>query len=177
MKFVIIKDMTIAQYESDTMKDGSDIYMDSYTQLEVPEGLDADCIKAILVNDVITLVEDTDKVTLKAQSSKNSRLLEVYNTMNSEVLSQMAVVFGTTNPDSAVRQNEIWKLMQASPSSWLNKKADKAIGGLTKGEIMDTAEKVSNFANARIAEATTYALWSYDRIEQCRADQAVINAE
>jgi hypothetical protein len=147
----------------------------SYPHLPV-EALDPDCVKAELVEDVITLIEDTDKTATKAVATKTSLVTTAYNELNADVYAQMAVVFGTTNADSAVANNESYKNMKSSPALFSNKgfKAEKAVGSFTLGAALDTDQKVIDYASARLGETTQYAVWRMERIEQFKAERNTI---
>lgn len=104
--------------------------------------------------------EDYPEIVAQLQSTKikNLALSSLYNNMNSEVLAQMAAVFGTSNADSANANKQTWELMKAKPSLFVPSK-------------FATEVEVVSFAEAKISAVETYAVWREQRIDQFRLDK------
>lgn len=153
-----------------------------YPHLEVVAPLDPDCVKAELVGDVLTLVEDSALVTAKAAASKQALVQAAYDRMNSDIVAEMSRVYVTSIPDpalaaaSATADNETFKNMKSSPSSFSSKgyKAEKAVGSFQLGDALDTDQKVIDYANARLTETLNFAVYRLERIEQFKTERAAI---
>jgi hypothetical protein len=135
-----------------------------YPHLPVPEGLDADCVKAVLVDDVITLVEDTDKVTAKAQAAKLAQVAALKDALDAEIYAQMATVFQTSKSDSASAYLETWKLMLEAPEDYV------AVAGVAD------AAAVTAYAQGKLDEAKIYSIWRLQKINEYLAAKAAILA-
>jgi len=110
---------------------------------------------------------------------KNVRVSQAYEAMNSEVLAQMALVFGTTKTDSASAYNETWKMMSSNPSDWSGAglKSSFIVAGFQIGDVLDDITKVANYANAKLAEALAYGIWRMQRIDSFKNLRDSILAE
>lgn len=171
------------QYESDFKKDSSSYWGYAVCEpicahIELPEGLDSDCVIAQLNGEQIELIEDITKVEAKQALVKQNQVTEAYNRMNSDILTEMTMVFGTTRTDSASAYNETWKLMASNPVLFTHEglKADKEVGAFNPGDVLNTEQKIQDYANARIAEANAYAVYRMKRIEQFRVERATLLA-
>jgi len=170
MLFIIIKkeDLSIRdKYESEEKDDTS--ANRNYTEAEpfcthlpLPQGLDPDCVKAVLVDDVITLVEDADKTAAKALATKNAQVEALHAALNTEVYAEMARIYSTTNSDSAVAFHETWKLMADTPADYVT------VSGLAD------AAAVQAYAEAKLAEVKAYSIWRLQKINEFVAAKAVI---
>lgn len=125
---------------------------------------------------IFILQEDATKVAEKAVQDVTNLVTEAYALMNSEVYAEMADVFGTTNPESATAYNDTWNLMTQAPADWssagLSANFDR--GSLVKGDALDTAQKVQDYADACLALVKAYGIWRMQRIEQFRADKETL---
>lgn len=124
----------------------------------------------------ITLPDNTpeskwQEVILKHTTTKADLIAAAYERMNSDVYGAMAVVFGTTNPDSATAYEKTWNLMKDDPVGWsaLGLKDDL-------GSDLNTEQKVLDFVNAKLLAVEQYGKWRMMRIEQFRAERASILA-
>ncbi|GAB1376780.1 hypothetical protein MASR1M48_16320 [Lactococcus petauri] len=110
------------------------------------------------------LVNSPELVAAKALKTKSALVQAAYNQMNADVYAQMSLVFGTNNSESASAYSETFKLMKESPADFIG-----VLGLQTEAEILA-------MANAKLAEIKAYALWRMGRIEQFKAERAVILA-
>ena len=130
-------------------------------------------------NDVTLFTVDTDKKAADAAVKAGTDLLtEKYIAMNTEVLTEMANVFGTTNPASAQANYETFKTMSSNATVFIDLEAplyaDKDLGSFVKGQHLDTASKIKAFADLRIVEIVTYGVWRVKRIDQFRKEKELI---
>jgi hypothetical protein len=126
-----------------------------------------------------TFVPEHYVLSMNAAKDKEKRIAEKYNLMTTDVLASMTSVFGTTSTESANAYNETWKKMIASPASYSAQgiTARFAIAGLQVGDALDTDQKVTDYANAKLAEVDQYGVDRMVRIEQFRSEKAAIEAE
>jgi len=112
---------------------------------------------------VLGLADDLPEVVaeMEAASSKEAQVKAAYDQMNSDVYAQMAIVFGTTNPESATAYNETYKLMKESPADFVN------------ADLVDAAA-VEAFADAKLATIKAYAIYRIGRIAQFQAERDAI---
>lgn len=134
----------------------------SNSLIPLPEGLNPDCVKAVLVDDVITIVEDADKVAAKALATKNAQVEALHAALNTEVYAEMARIYSTTNSDSAVAFHETWKLMADTPADYVT------VSGLAD------AAAVQAYAEAKLAEVKAYSIWRLQKINEFMVAKAVI---
>ena len=120
----------------------------------------------------------TETMTEDVAMNKTAQITTKYAEMNTDVLTQMAAVFGTTNTDSATAYQVTWEKMVSAPSLYSSAglTARFAAGGLAVGDILDTDQKVQDYANAKVAEVDAYGVTRMQRIEQFRAEKAAIEA-
>lgn len=113
-----------------------------------------------------------DPIKVKAWEDQKT-IKEMYEQMNEEILAQMKIVFGTTNPESASAYNETWKLMEQNPNFWAshNMKAQFDIGAFQVGDDLDDADLIEEYAHAKLIEVQDYAVWRMQRIEKFRQDK------
>ncbi len=125
---------------------------------------------------VYALVEDATLLAAKAAADKQLLVAAAYDRMNNDIYGEMALVFGTTKSDSASAFFETWKLMVAAPTSFANEglHADKEVGTFHAGDELNTTQKITDYANARIADANGYSVYRMKRIEQFRAERVTI---
>ena len=181
MHFKIVNPDTLVienSYISDvSLKDRYGGPFGSYPHIAVPEGLDPDCIVAFKDEDGnIGFSVSMEKTIAKKMEDKKAKIKVAYDLMNQEVYAKMGAIFGTTNSDSAVAYNETFKTMKNYPDSFLDGKftADRDIGGFKAGDPLDTRGKISNYAEARLAESNAYSVWRLQRIAQFRQERSDI---
>jgi hypothetical protein len=133
--------------------------------LPVPSGLDPECLKAELVDDVITLVADPVKLAAKAEKAKQALVTTAYNRMNEDVLAEMELVYGTTKSDSATAYQMTWEKMAAQPALF---------AGEAAGLGFATVEDVVDFVMPKLAAANAYAVRRLKRIAQFQAERKSI---
>jgi len=123
-------------------------------------------------------VEEHWEVILDQVAYLTQVITELYSVMTKEVIEEMAIVFGTTSVDSALSYEATWKEMILTPSDYsiagLSARFD--IAGLTTSDALDTDQKITDYATAKIVEVKAYAVWRMQRIEQFRTDRAALGA-
>jgi hypothetical protein len=89
--------------------------------------------------------------------------------MSADVYAQMAVVFGTTNTDSATAYERTWNMMKDDPAEWsnLNLKDDQ-------GNVLDTEEKVVTYATAKLTSVLDYGKYRMQRIQTFKNERQYI---
>lgn len=106
------------------------------------------------------MVADPTKAAIK---NTTSLVATAYNVMNEEVLAQMALVFGTINPDSANANKQTWELMKLKPELFVPSK-------------FATNAEVITYADNKIAGVEAYAVWRETRIDTFRIYKALLGA-
>jgi hypothetical protein len=135
------------------------------THLPVPAELDATCMKAELIDDVITLVADPVKLAAKAAVAKQALVTAAYDRMNADVMAEMELVYGTAKSESATAYQLTWEKMAANP---------QLFAGEAAGLGFATVEDVVDFAMPKLAAADAYAVNRLKRIAQFQAEKAAI---
>jgi len=129
--------------------------------LELPEGLSADCVKAVLIEDVITLVGDSEKVAAKAEAAKAQQVAALKAISDKDITDAMFALFGTMNENSATRQYLTWEKMVTKPSSYV-------------GNLFADETAVLAYATPKVAACEAYSLFCIERSAQFNADKAAI---
>jgi hypothetical protein len=135
-----------------------------YSHIAVPESLDSDCVKASLIDNVITLIEDSDKVAAKVLANKNARILVRINLMLSDIAAGMYNCFGTYTETSAITFHMQYQDMVSNPSYWV-------------GEMFADEAAVLAYATPKLAASIAFGLVRMARISQYQAEVAAILAE
>jgi hypothetical protein len=154
------------------------------SHFELPEELDEDIVKLVLIpeQEIITnssnpdskqvipshwkLQEDEDLRNHKVQSLKEKRIEEAYFKMSKEIYEEMEIVFGTKNSDSAIAYEKTWNLMLANSEEWSNLGLKDDVN-----DLLDTSEKVLDFASKKISQVVIYGKWRMQRIAQFRQER------
>jgi hypothetical protein len=134
-------------------ENGKKMFMDVISLMpQLPEGWQ----DLGLASDLPEIVAEMEEV-----SNLQAGLSSLYQAMSSEVYTQMAAVFGTTNTDSASAHEKTWALMQSNPSAFANK-------GLKNhnGDVMITEQDVLDYANIKVQSVIDYGVWRLQRIQQ-----------
>lgn len=217
MKFAIIAKEAFQQftqgqvlkvYESDASEEGKGVHS-SYlnggefgpcVHIEVPEGVNAETHKAIMVAEKWTkegeadvfenpndetwthvpahweLQEDADLLAAWTAKDKAAQISERYADMEQDIYDQLEAATGTRNPATATAQYESWKVMSAKPSLFHSQGllAEIAVGSFSKGDALDTIQKVEDYANACIAAVEAYGVYRLTRRKQFAEEKAVI---
>lgn len=164
-------------FENDENRPGP-ILGHALTEVEVPEGLSTETMKAVITDGIITLEVDPVKVAAAAQALKDAAITAAYVSMNTDVYAEMENIFGTKKSDSATAYEATFKLMIDQPAMFASAglMAEKAIAGFTVGAPLNTAQKVTDYATARYEEIQAYAVWRMQRIQQFYTERAQILA-
>lgn len=151
-----------------------------FQDVEVGDDFDQEIMVAVIEDGVITFEVSADKVTAKIIAAKTAEILALYNQMNVDVLTRMALVFGTTRTDSAAAYYETWKLMAVKPELFSSKgfTVDLNIedAPYMTGDPLDTDLKVVTWAEFRILTAEAYSVYRMEKIEGFRLARAAILA-
>ena len=112
-----------------------------------------------------TILRDAtdDDVQLYDMSEKNIAIHKLYNTMVSDIYTQMESVFGTRNDASAQAYASTWEAMLARPANYVN----TDLGLADEQAVIDYATEKLNAADA-------YAVYRMNRIKQYEADKAAL---
>lgn len=97
-------------------------------------------------------------IVKSATKTKTAQIQAAYELMNTEVLAQMAVVFGTTNTASASANKDTWQMMIDEPALYVPSK-------------FATVEEVVSFATAKMNVVKAYAVWREKRIDDFRIEK------
>lgn len=117
---------------------------ETFSYVQIPENLDASCVKAILVDNVICLVEDLELKKLNLVSQAKSRLDNDVNELQFQY-------FGTYTQTSAIRTSLTALDMLQNPSAYVC-------------DIFADEQAVIAFANSKLAPARQCALAIMRRI-------------
>jgi hypothetical protein len=181
MKFIIFKkeqDGTyrerLSSYESEFKDDTSTnrSWLEAEpmaSHFEVPLDADDEVLIPTLVEGLWLLAPDEVLVAQKALKAKEAAVALAYEAMNKDVLTQMALAFGTQNPDSASAYERTWTLMISSSAEWLGLGLKDDVGTL-----LETGEQVLAYAQAKLASVIAYGKFRLQRIEQFRAEKDAI---
>jgi len=125
---------------------------------------------------IFILQEDATKVAEKVVSDKTDLVLLAYVQMETEVLAEMNIVFGTAKTDSASAYKMTWTEMLAAPSDYssIGLTARLAVGTFSIGDALDTDQKITDYATANITEAKAYGVWRMQRIQQFKNERETI---
>lgn len=187
--FIIVKrsdlsivDHYVAEEKDNSSANRSQALLEPFcVHLELPQGTLPELVSAYVDSETgeVYLQEDPAKVAQKIVKDKTFLVAEAYNQMNAEVIAQMALVFGTTKPESATAYKETWDMMIETPSDWHEAgiRASFNAGGLVVGEVLDTTQKVQNYAAAKLAEVKAYGVWRMQRIEEFKDEREAILAQ
>jgi len=121
-------------------------------------------------------IVEVDLTAAKALKEKEYQITTKYNEMNTDVDTEMFSVFGTKSRDSAQANFETWKLMESKATLFLSLGlvAEKAIGSLALGDILNSNAKIQEYASGLIVLSETYAVWRMSRIKQFKNERAII---
>lgn len=169
MKYAIVNKndlQVLGFYEAETLTTdipwwGNYILVASeYVHLEVG-ALDSDCVKAALVEDVITLVIDPDLMSAKTKDVKQALIAEMKVASDKDILDGMYALFGTMNENSATRQYLTWEKMVVKPSAYV-------------GNLFADEAAVLAYATPKLAQCEAYSLFCIERTAKFNADKAAI---
>lgn len=148
-------------------------------EVEVADEFDPAIHDAVFAEDgSISFEINATKQSAKVNASKAAQIAVKYNEMNAAVLAAMATAFGTSNVDSALAQQQTLKEMVQTPSDWSGDGlvVDVPTTNFAIGDALDTNQKVTDFANERLAVIKAYGIFRMKRIQQFRDEKAAIEA-
>lgn len=133
----------------------------------------------MVADETWTFVPEHYELSLNVQEDKNRRVSEKYNAMREDVLNDMYVVFGTNRTDTANAYYQTWLKMVESPSQFSSAglTARFSVGGVSVGDALDTDQKVTDYATAKVVESEAYGVSRMQRIEQFKNEKSAIEAE
>ena len=122
------------------------------------------------------LVEDADKVFAREQRLKEAQITELYNTMVSDIYDKVELVFKSRSQDNAIADQVTWEKMKENPSAYSSGDllAEFEVAGFSVGDMLDTDQKVLDYATAKINEIEQYSLWRMQRKQQFAIDRQAI---
>ena len=132
-----------------------------------PRGGEFELLNGVLTNYPVVVFTDGAYTVEEGTTAK-----KLYDQMNLDVMDKVYDVFGTTNESSATAYKETWHDMVSSPANYssIGLKSRFNRGGFAVDDLLDTDQKVIDYANACLAEVSTYAAWRMQRIQQFRND-------
>lgn len=106
---------------------------------------------------------EAEYASYSAQKGVVDLLQAAYDQLNAEVYAEMETTFGTKNADSATAYEKTWNIMTSAPSEW-------SILGLKDdlGNLLDTDQKILDYANQKLLAVEAYGKWRMQRIQQFR---------
>jgi hypothetical protein len=125
---------------------------DAHVHLEVGN-LVSDCLRAILIDDIITLVEDPILVAAKAKSAKDAQISELRASFDNDVDAQMLIVYGTPDRVTAGVINQSWNDMNTNVNSYVP-------------GIFPSVNAAQAYVNEKLAAATAFNIWRIGRLAQ-----------
>jgi hypothetical protein len=129
--------------------------------LSLPENLDSACIKAALIDDVITLAEDADKIAAKAQAVKDVLIAAARARCDADIEAQQVAVYGTKLQTAAMRDYLTFEKMLTKPATYV-------------GAMFSDEAAVIAFATPKVAASEAFSLWCIERIAQRNAEIAAL---
>jgi hypothetical protein len=122
-----------------------------HVHLEVGN-LVSDCLRAILIEDVITLIEDPVLVAAKATAAKAQQVAEINAAMNADIDAQMFITYETKDRVTANAIQQSWADISAAPSEYTS--------------VFPSANAAAAYANAKLAAARAFNIWRIGRVAQ-----------
>jgi hypothetical protein len=159
-----IETKIVFSYEADNIDQHGCEWGSPFIRMTIPEGIDPECVKAILVDEVITLVEDTDKVAAKALAAKQARIEVVRAALDTFVSDGQFAVYGTRSEPSAIRTHLTYESMVNAPAKWV-------------GNLFADEAAVLAYATPKLAASEAFALSVLEHIAQRDMAIAAILAE
>jgi hypothetical protein len=171
MKFIIVEKENLkihVSYEAEEKQDtpfywGYPCAEPESVHLPLPENLDPACIKAVLIDEVITLVEDPDKVAAKAQAAKDAQIAVLKASFDADVDAQMFIVYGTRDRVVANTTHTSWADMLANQSDYVP-------------AIFPSVEVLQAYIGPKVAASRAFNIWRIGRLAQRDAAIAEILA-
>lgn len=93
-----------------------------------------------------------------------------------EVYDELYTRFGTRNGEAVSADYETWKLMAETPSDWssLGLSVTRDTTSFDIGDVLNTDQKVQDYANECIADIKAYGVWRIQRQAQYITDLAAL---
>ena len=132
-----------------------------FVHLEIPEGIELAYLKAVLIDDVITLVEDPDIVAAKAQAAKDVLVAAAKASFDADVDAQMFATYGTWDRVVANTTHNSWQDMSIAPEVYVP-------------AIFPSVEGLQAYLAPKIAAERVFNIWRIGRLAQRDAEIAAI---
>lgn len=144
-----------------TDQDNADFITNEIEILEVGSELDINCIKAVLVDDVITLIEDSEKVAAKNLAAKQLQISAINAAMNADINTQMFTTYETTDRVTANAIQQSWADIALAPEVYVP-------------AVFPSVEVAVAYITPKLAAARAFNIWRIGRVAQRDADIAAL---
>lgn len=157
------------KYESEFPKDTNEYWDYSAvepfsTHLPLPEGLDADCVKAQLNGETIELVEDAALVAAKVLANKASRIAALNTQTWATIMAEAKNVYGSDDPILALAAHSTYQDMVTNAASYV-------------GDMFADQAAVLAYAEPLLAASSTFGKWRLGVLYAESLQKAAILAE
>jgi ElaB/YqjD/DUF883 family membrane-anchored ribosome-binding protein len=126
----------------------------------IPESLDIDCLKAVLRDDKIVIIEDVEKVLAKIAADKKKKISHIKVQCDLDIEAAQKALYGTINQSAALATQQSWSDIEANPSKYLN--------------MFTTKEQALAYIAPKMQAARDFAAWRFARIQKRDTDIAAI---
>jgi hypothetical protein len=155
--FKIIKLSNLEVLFGTTVVDVTPSAPEGYLSIEIPEGLNENYVKAELINDVVTLVEDP-------VAKKSYLIAAAKAAMWTDVLAAMETTYGTTDMNSAQALQAMWTELEANPT-------------LNISAVFPTVEAIAAYVTPRMILGRQYLAYNLGRRAQFEQEKSAILAQ
>lgn len=119
-------------------------------------------------------VDSASKVVAETKASEEAAAGIAYQEMLNDIYTEMYNVFGTNSTEAATADHETWKRMVNSSEKFASigvtvQMTVTATDGsivFSAGDVLDTAQKVSDYAVRKLEQADDYAVYRLTRKQQ-----------
>ena len=149
----------------------------------VPDDIDVSDWEYVTATEVIDLngspqwvisVDTEAKSTAESQASEKASASLAYEEMLNDIYTEMYNVFGTNSTETATADHETWKKMVDSSGKFADIGVTVRVQVLSSdgsvlfsaGDVLDTAQKVSDYAVRKLEQADDYAVYRLTRKQQ-----------
>lgn len=147
--------------------------------MQVPEGVDYRCLKAIFNGDgsFKEIITDPVKSAQIVLNAKQVQIQVAYQQMDADIYVKMAEVFGTSRADSATAFLQTWQGMAVNPSLFTGGVLITApAGAYAYGQFITRSSDIQAYAQAALAKADAFSVYRLRRIMQYIQQRAQILA-
>jgi hypothetical protein len=129
--------------------------------LPIAQNLDPACVKAVLIDEVITLVEDAEKVAAKAQSVKQAAIAARKAALDADIETQQIALYGTALQTSALATHASLSDIEAHPEMYVPL-------------MFPSVEAAQAYIAPKMLASRQFAAWRFSRIQQFEQEKALI---